>query len=187
MKGKKLLNSIVNLLLIFTLVIVAMTVISYKVSGGQPNLFGYQFKVVLSGSMEPGIKTGAIIAVKPVQDVTELQVNDVITFHSSTDRQSFITHRIVDIEGEGSEQSFITKGDNNEAMDQSPIPASHVVAQYANITIPYMGYVVHFAKSNLGIILLLIIPGLIILITQMINVWRIIASVKEEPEENLSG
>lgn len=32
---------------------------------GEPQVFGYQLKTVLSGSMEPEIKTGSIIAVKP--------------------------------------------------------------------------------------------------------------------------
>ena len=40
-------------------------VISSKASGGEPQVFGYQLKTVLSGSMEPAFNTGSIIAVKP--------------------------------------------------------------------------------------------------------------------------
>ena len=55
-------------------------VISSKTSEGAPQILGYQLKTVLSGSMEPGIKTGSIIAVKAGGDMTRFQENDVITF-----------------------------------------------------------------------------------------------------------
>ena len=41
---------------------------------------GYQFKSVLSGSMEPTFLTGSIIAIEPTKDGSKYQKGDVITF-----------------------------------------------------------------------------------------------------------
>lgn len=55
--------------IIFTIIIAAViVVISTKSSGGEPQLFGYQLKTVLSGSMEPEFKTGSVIAVQKVEN-----------------------------------------------------------------------------------------------------------------------
>lgn len=182
MKIKKIANIVINTLLVLTLLIVATTVFSYKFGGGEPNLFGYQFKVVLSGSMEPSIKTGSIIATTNVEDPSSLREGDVITYHTFSSRDTLITHRIVEVQESGGGLQFITKGDNNDAIDPEPIPSSHVVAKYANFTIPLVGYAVNFSNTKTGIILLLIVPGFIILVTQVINVWRIIVHGVEEEE-----
>ena len=63
-KIMKWINNIVSGILMILLISVASVVVITKVSGGEPQLFGYQLKTVLSGSMEPGIQTGSIIAVK---------------------------------------------------------------------------------------------------------------------------
>jgi signal peptidase len=157
--------------------------VTTKLHGGKPQIFGYEIMTVLSGSMEPGIKTGSIIAVKPVKDKDQLQKGDVITFRSVDDGSVFITHRIIDVKTINSQVHYITKGDNNDAPDPEPIPASNVVAKYENITIPYLGYVFNFAKSKAGVVLLMIIPGITIVIYQLFNVWRMIASMDEKKEE----
>lgn len=67
--------------IIFTLIIAAViVVISTKSSGGEPQLFGYQLKTVLSGSMEPEFKTGSVIAVQKIENPGSLKKGDIITF-----------------------------------------------------------------------------------------------------------
>jgi signal peptidase len=73
-----------------------------------------------------------------------------------------------------SEVHYITKGDNNDANDPSPIPARNVVGLYADFTIPYLGYFLTFAKSKTGIAILLIIPGVYLIVSQMLSLWRAI-------------
>jgi signal peptidase len=95
------------------LLLVLFVVISTKVSGGEPNLFGYELKMVLSGSMEPAIKTGSVIAVKPVTDPNVFQAGDVITYRSVDDPTILITHRVVEAINDSSGVKYVTKGDNN--------------------------------------------------------------------------
>src|SRR3989344_7570939 len=52
----------------------------------------YQIKIVKSGSMEPSIKTGSVVVIKPSVSYT---VGDVVTFGKDTKTDIPTTHRIV--------------------------------------------------------------------------------------------
>ncbi|MEN2768718.1 signal peptidase I SipW [Ornithinibacillus xuwenensis] len=181
----KWLNSIVTTVLFLLLITVATMVITTKISGGDPEVFGYQLKTVLSGSMEPGIKTGSIIAVKPGGDMTRFGKGDVITFKEEDDK--LITHRITEVINNGKETMYRTKGDNNNAEDLNPVLSDNVVAEYTGFTIPFVGYFVNFAQSQNGAFLLLI-PGIIVLIYSGITIWKTVmaldSSNKKESKES---
>lgn len=107
--------------------------------------FGIQIYTVISGSMEPQYHVGSVIFVKPT-DPYEIAVDDVITF-KLTDNV-IATHRVVRIDTEN--ESFYTKGDNNEYEDIVPVGFSELVGSPI-FTLPLVGYVVVFLKSPLGI------------------------------------
>ena len=120
-KIMKWINNFVTGILMVLLITVAALVVITKASGGEPQLFGYQFKTVLSGSMEPGIQTGSIISVKQAVDKTNFKVGDVITFQE--EEGILITHRITEVVGSGDSVLYRTKGDNNNAEDMNPVLA----------------------------------------------------------------
>ena len=72
---------------------------------GPPKLLGFTGAAVLSGSMEPYMKTGDFILVREQADYA---VGDVVLFH---DGGSLVTHRITRRTAAG----FVTKGDANNA------------------------------------------------------------------------
>lgn len=131
-------------------------VISMRASGGEASLFGYQIKSVLSGSMEPNIQTGSIITLKETDNNHHFKKNDVITF-KTTDNM-IVTHRINQVQADG--QSYITKGDANDATDIEPVKQENIIGMYSGFTIPYIGYVINFVNSREGAALLLVLPGL---------------------------
>lgn len=162
MRGKTILRWISNIftnLLFILLVCLVFVVISSKAAGGEPSILGYQLKTVLSGSMEPNIKTGSIILVESVKDTAKFKQGDVITF--KTKDNILITHRIIEVDNNG--QRYITKGDNNNGPDVEPVLAQNIVGKYAELTVPYAGYVLHFLNTKSGAVLLLIVPGLLFL------------------------
>jgi signal peptidase I len=154
----------------------AFVVISSKASGGEPSILGYQLKTVLSGSMEPGIQTGSIIAIKPGGDMTRFQKGDVITFMQGPDK--LITHRIEKVQGEGKNVQYVTKGDNNNSADSNPVLPNNVVGEYKGFTIPYIGYTMNFAQTKAGAALLLVLPGLLLLTYSGITIWKTIREVE---------
>ena len=123
-------------------------------------LGGMELKIVRSGSMEPAIETGALIAVR---EAATYQVGDVITFGADTATQIPTTHRIMEVEKNAGATTFVTQGDANENIDPTPVAASSVIGKVV-YSAPKVGYIFDFARQPLGFLLLIGIPaGLIIL------------------------
>lgn len=74
-------------------------------------LFGNKPAVIVSGSMEPAIKTGALVLIH-FSDFEDCEVGDVITYYHPGFNE-LITHRIV----EKGEDYYWTQGDANQEHD----------------------------------------------------------------------
>jgi len=138
--------------------------------GTQVDLFGYEVKVVQSGSMEPAIPTGAIVVVANTAAYT---LGDVITFQGITRNSIPITHRIIGVTGEGTQTRFQTQGDANEDPDSRTVPISRVLGEVV-LTVPYVGYLIEFARQPWGFALLVGIPAIVIILDEFANImWEI--------------
>ena len=96
---------------------------------------GYRPYIVLSGSMEPVIHTGALAFVNTKE--TGAKEGDIVTFETGegTENRRTITHRVVE-----STESFIrTKGDANREADPNPVPRGRIIGIY-RFEIPHLGY-----------------------------------------------
>lgn len=107
-----------------------------------PSFLGYKTYAIETGSMEPTIKQGSMIYVKPCENIEDYQVGDIVTFTDNTKKQSF-THRIVEIDMQ--DQLFSTKGDANKIEDLEPTSAVYAVGK-VKMSIPYLGSVASFFK-----------------------------------------
>lgn len=170
----------VNILGLMFLLICVYFIVSSRFTGGSPQAFGYQFMTILSGSMEPEIDRGSVILVKSIKNPAVLREGDVITFHSPRDQRQLITHRIADINEEGTHLEFITKGDANFKPDARPLSADLVVAKYHGITFPYLGHMVEFMKSKWGVIIFLVIPALYMVVSNIKYLQTVVSRSKEE-------
>jgi signal peptidase I len=179
-KVSKWLGITTSILIYSFLALMVLLVVQSKMNGGQGEIMGYRLLSVLSGSMEPGIKTGSIIAIKPNVDIEDLKKGDVITFKSEEDPNKLITHRITDIKMENSIPQFITKGDNNDAEDPLPVRASNVVGKYSDFTVPFIGQLLDFIKSKTGAIYLLIVPGVLLIVASIISIWKAISELDKQ-------
>ncbi|MFJ7745497.1 signal peptidase I SipW [Peribacillus sp. NPDC097295] len=159
----KVISNLITFVLFLNLMVMVFLIISSKASGGEPQVFGYQLKTVLSGSMEPTFQTGSVIAVKPLDsdEKKALQKDDIITFQTS--EEILITHRIFKVNSSGEHVLYDTKGDNNKTADADPVLSENIVALYSGFTIPYVGYFIDFTQSKEGAALLLIGPGVLLL------------------------
>ncbi|RXS99702.1 signal peptidase I [Ammoniphilus sp. CFH 90114] len=168
----KFLSKLTTFLLVVSLIIATILAIASKASGNTPKFFGHSMMLVLSGSMEPTIKTGSAIFVEDIEDPTTLKKGDVITFMSPVLKDTIFTHRILGVKGSGKFTEYITKGDNNPAKDPLAVPNTSVLGKYSGITIPYLGHVMSLLQSKKGLGLMLIIPGLLIILVEVISMWR---------------
>ncbi len=119
------------------------------------DIFGYRFYIIMSGSMEPDIKTGDMIITK---ESDNYKIGDVIAFKDA----NFVTaHRIVEISTEDGEKVFKTKGDNNNTTDRNLVKSQQIKGKIVN-KIPKVGKAVLYLKTHWIILVLLI--GIIIII-----------------------
>lgn len=158
---------IFNTLYYFFVVVVMLTALLLLATLA-PISGNFKVKVVKSGSMEPAIHTGGIVVIKPSQTY---KVGDIITFGPDTKTQIPTTHRIVSIAGSGSQQMFTTKGDANDAEDPAPAKLSDVKGKVV-LTVPYLGFVLDFAKKPIGFALLVGVPAVIIILDELGKILR---------------
>lgn len=174
-------------LLLCTFAILLFFGLSSRITGNNPTIFGQRMFIVLSGSMMPKIQVGSVIFDNPKFSVRSLKVGDIITFKPPTDPNILITHRIYKIVYQHGQEGFMTKGDANPVQDGWIVPTKNVVAQYDHFTIPEVGYYLEFMQTKLGVALMLMIPGALLIITQMYSLFRYLKrenAVKEVVREN---
>lgn len=144
----------------------------------QTNLLpDYEIKIVQSGSMEPVLKTGSVVLVKAE---SRYAVNDIVTFTSARDKGLPTTHRIVAEELRVGELLFTTKGDANEEADVEPLKPVQIIGKVI-FNIPYLGFILDFARQPLGFILIVVLPALLIVYEEVVNMYRAIRPKKDMP------
>ncbi len=175
---KKVGNFIYWLVLAILLGIAGLTVVSTLNIPGN-----YKLLVVQSGSMEPAIRTGSIVVVRPAD---KYQKGDVITFADLKQPKETTTHRIFEVKDASGSALFITKGDANKAPDMGEVSLSRVTGKVLT-AIPFVGYPVNFAKTPTGLIILVIIPAVIIIYSELLNIKNeILRLIKEKHEKEVS-
>lgn len=123
-------------------------------------LFGnHKILVVLSDSMKPLFYAGSLILVHPSPTYT---IGDVISFQLPKAKQ-FVTHRIVSI---SEDNVYQTKGDANRENDGFTVLQEQIIGKQVG-TLPYAGRIVSFAKSKQGIAILILIPALVTLFSEL--------------------
>lgn len=141
-----------------------------------PGVVGAEYSfVVLTGSMSPAIEAGDVVIVDEADPGT-VETGDVITFVRGSS-ETPVTHRVVDVEGDGNDRNFETKGDANEDVDANPVPPENVLGTVL-ITIPYIGYVIQAANSQTGFILLVAVPIGLLVTTEL---WSLLVASHRSP------
>lgn len=136
----------------------------------------YKVMTVISGSMEPTIKTGSVVTVKPIDNY---KIGDIITFGPYSKTKAPTTHRIYEIKVVGGQPVYITKGDANNAPDTREIQKKDIIGKVL-LAVPYMGYAVDFAKKPMGFALIIIIPAALIVVDELKKIFKEIKKKKQQ-------
>jgi signal peptidase len=136
-----------------------------------PRLLGYSSVIVYGGSMADSIPVGSIAVTKEVHP-EDVAVGDVIVFYpptTSPDR-SPLMHRVVSVREEDGQRLFRTKGDANPTPDPTEAALLGTGSRVV-YTVPYVGYLVSFARTPLGWTLLLVLPGTYLGLSALRRIW----------------
>jgi signal peptidase I len=146
-----------------------------------PRVSGVRFAAVLSDSMRPAMSRGDMVVVWPVEP-SQIEVGDIILFRAPADPSARIAHRVVQI-APGSNLAFLTKGDANEAVDRSPVPADDVLGK-VRFHLPLLGHVTRQMNEPLVFLLVLAVPGGFIIAGE---VWNIVGELRRRKRPAASG
>lgn len=164
--------------LVLLLLIVVATILFLPVIPIEGNI---ETKVVLSGSMEPAIRVGSVIVLRPQDEYFE---GDIVTFGEDTRGRIPTTHRIIASRIQNGTTFFTTKGDANDDPDTREITESDIRGKVL-FSMPLLGYAIDFAKKPLGFWLLIIIPGGIIILDEIRKIIREIILMKRKRRKNM--
>ena len=149
-----------NLINIFFVVALAIYIALAILLAGLflPKSIGYQVRMVETGSMVPTIPIGSAIIVRPE---AEYAVGNIVTFERPGDTLP-TTHRIVSATTTAGVVEYTMRGDANNANDWQAVAQSDVIGRVW-LTVPYLGYVLNFVRTPLGIVIVVVIPAGIVL------------------------
>lgn len=86
-------------------------------------LFGVQYRIVTTGSMDPTYPVGSVLVVLPPTG-DDLRVGEPVVFRISDDPEDLpVTHRVVALD----DGVATTRGDANDANDPDPLTQDRVV------------------------------------------------------------
>ncbi|MDT0117935.1 signal peptidase I [Microbacterium sp. PRF11] len=103
-----------------------------------PLLMGAQTYTVLTGSMQPGMPPGTLIAVRQTP-IEAVRVGDVVTYQIRSGDPAVVTHRVVGTTSStGGDRLLITRGDANDA-DDPPVQREQLRGTVV-LAVPYLGY-----------------------------------------------
>lgn len=156
--GSILLDALIVIVFIVSILVVASTVTS-KTAGGQSNIFGYTINSVQTDSMKDAIDQGDLVISKLIteenREEIDLKEEDIVSYYDAYEKK-LITHRIIEVRGEGNTRTYTTKGDNAPAPDV-PITINDIESVYV-FKIPFLGSFIDFLKTPFGFIICLVIP-----------------------------
>jgi len=158
---KKVGSLVYKTIFILLILIVIVILLSTFNLPGNIKLFTVQ-----TGSMEPTIRKGSIVIIKPSSSYIK---DDVITVVDPNNSKISVTHRIFNIETIDGKTVYVTKGDANNTTDLELRLKENILGKVL-FSIPVIGYVISFAKTREGLIILIILPSILIVLSELINI-----------------
>jgi signal peptidase len=214
-KVKKILSIVMNVLVYAFIAVIALflifTIVFGKLGSDATSILGYQFRTVISPSMEEceltdvsnyDIKSLPLNTMIFIEEVptdfidanewySDLEVGDVLTFKYLYVRQEVITHRIIKIEDNGKGGYYIyLEGDNKntesgiltQMIDTSnEFSPNYVIGKVVGHSY-VIGSLVTFLRSTIGLVLIIVVI-VVILILEVLKLAKLLTHDKREAEK----
>jgi signal peptidase len=155
--AKKVLS---NLFFATTLVVLVLVVVFCVLLGRADDfyVFGYKPFIIATGSMETNYMTNSTVVIKK-GGYDDVQVGNVIAFRAKAMGDKMAFHRVVQVTGGG----FVTKGDNNSAVDGALVARDNYIGREAFHTNATAYFVQELHKPG-GFFRVVVLPLLAILL-----------------------
>ena len=188
------------LLVAFTVFMMIFTIFTVTtVDRNDRSVFGVKFYIVQTDSMslsennkdmDVHFNAGDIVIIKNAKDRTALQAGDIIAF-MSTNSESYgetVTHMIREVQknDNGKVIGYVTFGTNTGTDDESLVEPEYILGVYSG-KLPSVGRFFAFVKSTPGYIICILVPFLLLILYNGVNVIRLFRQYKREQMEEMQA
>lgn len=146
--------------------ILCVFVITQVLSQGYISVGGYSLFRVATGSMEPELPIGSLL-ISQKTDINKIQTGDIVNFRAKETGMFgvIITHRVINVHVDVYGTHYLeTKGDANQYADAAYVEQSNLIGKVVYFTGEgnVLAAIVQFLTSNLGFMICIVLPCLII-------------------------
>ena len=188
------------LLVAFTVFMMIFTIVTVTtVDKNDRSVFGVRFYIVQTDSMslsennkdmDVHFNAGDIVIIKNVDDATSLQAGDIIAF-LSTNSVSYgetVTHMIREVKktDDGKVIGYVTYGTNTGTNDEALVEPEYVLGAYTG-KLAGVGNFFAFVRSTKGYIVCILVPFLLLILYNGMNVIRLFRKYKREQMETMQA
>ena len=149
---------------------------------------GVSIYTIVSPSMHPVIKVYDVVVNTKVQNPTDIEIGDIITYKSKapTSEGMTITHRVIAIDQlpDGSYE-FMTQGDSNKEPDSLFVAFDQIIGKEVLI-VPQLGRVQFLIANQRGWLFLLLIPVSIYLLKELFKLLDLFG-LRKKVDKVVSG
>ena len=181
---KKTFLAVINFLslVIIAAAIAVLCMVVFTPSGKTPNIAGYSFLRITTGSMEPTYGVDTMIVVKKTEP-SEIKIGDVISFYSSDPALdgAVNTHRVTAVRREGDQWVYTTRGDANNVDETYEAYSRYLVGKVVGSSV-LVGKLSRLAANPLIFIPIILIPLALILIGNLVRTLRLAGKIAKEEE-----
>ncbi len=165
--------NIVLAILLFMMASLSFFLIHSRVADSPPSISIFSLHVMQDNDLDADANPGSLAVVREA-DALEVSLGDIINYRTEISPNDTATKRVVEVSREEGLQ-FIVRGDGSGDSQTVTVPADNVLGKVL-FSIPYYGYLVDYVQTSLGLILLIFVPGVIIIVYQIIKIAKHLSS-----------
>lgn len=153
------------------------------------NLFGFKFFIATSNSMSATDFDAGDIVISKAVDPSTLVEGNIITYISQNPDNfgETVTHKIRRLTTDAyGRPGFVTYGTTTDTDDETVVTYEYVVGKYQG-RIPKIGTFFHFLKTTPGYIICILVPFLLLILSQGLNAIRLFRQYKKEQMDEMKA
>ena len=170
-----ILEFIIVILMILAIAFMITIYFSFRETGAAPKIFGYYIYHTHAVNMAPKIPAGTAVFAKESEKNNVGQ--DSIVLCRIDDKITLI--KVVDMLDENGKKYYIVRFSTSPENETYKIPVESVMAK-AMYQDEFSGKLIDFATSKVGIVLVIIVPSILIILTQII---RLVSSGRNKDDD----
>ena len=168
-KALKVVWKIIKSITTVIIILIVITIALQRFSDNKLTLGGFSVYTVVTKSMVPKYNVGDMLLAKQV-DTNTIQVGDDIVYLGAVDtfNGKIVTHQVIQIEGEGTNRIFHTKGIANTIEDPT-ITGSQIYGKVVT-KLTILSLITKVISNIYGMFFLVIVPIVILVFSVIMDV-----------------